>query len=91
MTWLGAVLISLGLAVGFSKLGVGALAHPVDAAPIVGRGFVDYLKDHGVEVIKAAPQTYTSWFWVAVVLAIAFVVASAALKRRRTHASTKAK
>ncbi len=57
VTWLGAVLISLGLAVGFSKLGVGALAHPVDAAPVVGRGFVDYLKDHGVEVISS------SWPW----------------------------
>lgn len=87
VTWLGAVVGSMGLWTGFSKLEVGGLADPAKAAPIVGRGFVDYLQDHGVEVIKAAPKVYTSWFWVAVVLAIAFVVIAAALKRRRAKTS----
>lgn len=87
VTWLAAVLVFTGLSVGFSKLKVGALAHPADAAPVVGRGFVDFLKDHGVETVKAAPQTYTSWFWVAVVLAIAFVVAANVVRRQRSKAN----
>ena len=39
------------------------------------------------EVAKAAPQVYSRWIWLAVTLAVTFVVAAAALRRRRTKAS----
>ncbi|MFC7490075.1 MULTISPECIES: hypothetical protein [unclassified Knoellia] len=87
VTWLVAVVLSMGLWAGFGKLEVGAIADPATAAPVVGRGFVDFVRDRGLDVVKAAPQTYTSWFWVAVVLAVVFVVTAAALSRRRTKAS----
>lgn len=87
ITWLVAVVISLGLNFGFAKLAPNGLAKPGAAAKTVGQGFVDFVRDHGLETVKAAPGTYMGWFWFAIVLAIAFVVAANVLKRRRTKAS----
>jgi hypothetical protein len=84
LTWLVAVVVSLSLWAGFGALKVGALADPAEAAPVVGRAFVDNVRDNGLEIVRTAPQIYTSWIWLAVVLAIVFVVVATALKRRRT-------
>jgi len=87
VTWLVAVVLSVGLWTAFGKLEVGALADPGAAAPVVGRGFVDFVRDNGLEVARAAPQVYSGWIWLAVTLAVTFVVAAAALRRRRAKAS----
>lgn len=83
LTWLVAVVVSISLWAGFGALKVGALADPGGAAPVVGRAFVDNVRHHGLEIVRTAPQVYTGWIWLAVVLAIAFVVVATALKRRR--------
>lgn len=87
LTWLVAVIVSVGLQAGFSKVPAGGLAKPADAARTVGGGFVDTVRERGLEVAQAAARTYTSWIWLAVVLAVAFVVAAQVLKRRRAKAS----
>jgi hypothetical protein len=84
LTWLVAVVVSISLWAGFGALKVGALADPAGAAPVVGRAFVDNVRGNGLEIVRTAPQVYTSWIWLAVTLAIVFVVAATALKRRRT-------
>lgn len=87
LTWLVAVVVSVGLQMGFSRVPVGGLAKPADAARTVGQGFVDTVRDRGLEVAEAAARTYTSWIWLAVVLAIVFVVLAQLLTRRRATAS----
>ncbi|GAA4118705.1 hypothetical protein GCM10022415_18030 [Knoellia locipacati] len=87
LTWLLAVVVSISLYAGFGALKVGALADPAGAAPVVGRAFVDNVRDNGLEIARTAPQVYTGWIWLAVVLAIAFVVVATALKRRRAPAA----
>ncbi|MDT0214013.1 hypothetical protein Q9R29_08955 [Rothia sp. ARF10] len=82
-TWLVAVVVSTSLWAGFGALRVGQLADPKSAAPVVWRGFVDHVRERGLETVKAAPQVYTGWIWVALALAVALVVAAAALRRRR--------
>ena len=87
LTWLVAVVVSLSLWAGFGALKVGALADPAGAAPVVGRAFADNVRDNGLDIVRAAPQTYASWVWLAAVLAIVFVVAGTVLKRRRAQAA----
>lgn len=87
LTWLVAVVVAVGLQVGFSKVPVGGLAKPAEAARTVGKGFVDTVRHRGLDLAEAAARTYTSWIWLAVVLAIVFVVAAQLLKRRRTKTS----
>lgn len=87
VTWLVAVVVSTSLWVGFGALRVGQLADPSSAAPVVWRGFVDNVRERGLETVKVAPQVYTGWIWVAVVLAVVLVVAAAALRRRRAATS----
>lgn len=84
VTWLVAVVVSVGLYAGFGALRVGALADPATAAPVVGRAFVDHVREQGLETVRTAPQIYTGWIWVAVALAVAFVLAATLLKRRRS-------
>ena len=83
VTWLVAVVVSTSLWVGFGALRVGQLADPKSAAQVVWRGFVDNVRERGLETVKAAPQVYTGWVWVAVALAVVLVVSAAALRRRR--------
>ena len=87
LTWLVAVVVSVGLQMGFSRVPVGGLAKPADAARTIGQGFVDTVRGRGLEIAEAAARTYTSWIWLAVVLAIAFVVLAQLLTRRRAKAS----
>ncbi|WP_404386959.1 hypothetical protein LL946_10015 [Knoellia locipacati] len=87
VTWLAAVVLSISLWTGFGALQVGALADPAAAAPVVGRTFVDHVREQGLQIVRTAPQIYTGWIWVAVALAIAFVVAATTLKRRRSTSS----
>lgn len=87
LTWLVAVVVSVGLQMGFSRVPVGGLAKPADAARTIGQGFVDTVRGRGLEIAEAAARTYTSWIWLAVVLAIVFVVLAQLLKSRRAKAS----
>ncbi|GGB76057.1 hypothetical protein GCM10011314_14530 [Knoellia flava] len=87
LTWLVAVVVSTSLWVGFGVLRVGQLADPRSAAPVVWRGFVDNVRERGLETVKAAPQVYTGWIWVAVALVVVLVVGAAALRRRETTTS----
>ena len=83
LTWLVAVVLSTSLWAGFGALTEGALAEPVAAARVVGSGFVDHVRAHALETVRAAPQVYTSWIWVAGALAVALVLVAALLRRRR--------
>ncbi|CAN7205527.1 hypothetical protein [Knoellia sp. LjRoot47] len=83
LTWLAAVVVSTSLWIGFSGLRAGELADPGKAAPVVGRGFVDHVREHGLEIVRTAPQVYTGWIWVAVVLAVLLVVTATVLTCRR--------
>ncbi|MFW5472677.1 hypothetical protein ACOCJ5_05145 [Knoellia sp. CPCC 206450] len=87
VTWLVAVVVSTSLWAGFGALRAGQLADPKSAAPVVWRGFIDNVRERGLETVKAAPQVYTGWIWVALALAVVLVVAAAALRRRRASAS----
>lgn len=96
LTWLFAVLIAVGLHAGWSKLRPGVLGDdPLEAAKVVGREFVTYLRSQWSEIVEASARAYTDWIWLAVVLAIVFVVAAEVLKRQcaktSTTTSTKAK
>lgn len=84
ITWLVSVLIAVGLHNGWSKLKPGVLGDdPLEAAKVVGRGFVDHLRSQWSEIVEASLRAHTGSIWLAVVLAIAFVVASTLLARRR--------
>ncbi|MFC7487212.1 hypothetical protein ACOCJ7_00255 [Knoellia sp. CPCC 206453] len=88
VTWLGAVLIAIGLRAGWFKLSPGVLGDdPLEAAKVVGSEFVKYLRENWSDIVEASARAYTGWIWLAVVLAIAFVVAAALVKRQRTKAS----
>lgn len=87
VTWLAASVVAVSLQQGFSKVPVGGLAEPAEAARTVGQGFVDVVRNRGLEIVEAAARAYTGWIWLAVVLAIALVVARTALTRRRAKAS----
>ncbi|KGN32195.1 hypothetical protein N802_11235 [Knoellia sinensis KCTC 19936] len=85
ITWLLAVLVSVGLHHGWSQLRPGlAGSDPAEGAKVVGRGVVDLIREQGVEVAQASATTYANWLWLAVVLALALVVARTLLNRRRT-------
>lgn len=88
VTWLGAAVLAVGLQQGFSKVPVGGLADPAAAARTVGRGFVDFVRERWMEIVEAAARAYTGWIWLAVVLAVAFVVARAVLNRRKRATAT---
>jgi hypothetical protein len=87
LTWLVAVVVAIGLRDGFSTVPPTGLADPMAAARTVGQGFVEAVRHRGLEVAEAAARTYTSWIWLAAVLAVVFVVAAQLLRRRRGKAS----
>ncbi|KGN38322.1 hypothetical protein [Knoellia subterranea] len=83
LTWLFAVLIAIGLHVGWSKLRPGlAGSGPVEAARVVARGFVDHLRAHWLDLAETALRAYTGWIWLAAVLAVVFVAARVAWTSR---------
>jgi len=92
VTWLGAVLIAVGLHAAWSTLRPGVLGDdPLEAAKVVGNELVTYVRANWSDVVEASARAYTGWIWLAVVLAIAFVVAAAFLNRQRVKTGTKAR
>jgi hypothetical protein len=92
VTWLGAVLIAIGLHAGWTKLSPGVLGDdPLAAAKLVGSEFVRYLRANWSDIVDASARAYTGWIWLAVVLAVVFVVAAEVLRRRRAKTSAKAR
>ena len=55
--------------------------------PSSGEGSSTSCASTGSRSTRTAPQIYPGWIWLAVTLAVTFVVAAAALRRRRTKAS----
>lgn len=81
-TWLVSVVFSMSLWAGFASLEVGALADPRSAAPDIARGFVTFLWERGLEIVRTAPQVDSPWFWGAIVVAVGLVMVANTLRRR---------
>ncbi|CAN7205577.1 hypothetical protein [Knoellia sp. LjRoot47] len=83
--WLVSVVFSMSLWAGFASLEVGALADPKAAALDIGRGFVSFIWERGIEIVTTAPEIDTPMFWITIVAAIALALIANAVRTRATQ------